>query len=793
MHNRMTQRRAAGVSPPVPPPAQNLAVGESTSSSHQGPDGPRSPDTTTRMRKFTIILFAAALAAGTFFAGQAAAQREARQDRSTRESKGDYAAYKLLKRAQELLDAGEHERGVKMLETIIEQQAKSPIRFQAYLILGKHYVENRQQAQAIDYLRNLQRLHSGKTTLTGDDRDLYLEGLYLTGVAHFQLRQYSSAFSVLRRITSDYPDTVWANKAYYYIGMSHFAQSHWDKAIKSLSLVGTFVDPDSPTLAYAEAGHRFHVRVTDGDLPVLKRLGVEITADIETTSGDKETIVCKPLSTAKDVFVGSIVTESGSATAGDGTLQVVGGDSIKVRYLDDNTKSGEKDVPREKTVEVVSTGGLTFTLGTYESLAPAAYLGQPLFVRLWDLDLDKTADKDTASIRIVSQYKPEFDEDLDEPPAATIDVDTLLEEEEEEERYVVRDEVVLKVAEAGEVPVHEGIFVGSVPVARAVSGQPVNQNDQVLSADLGDQIVAMYVDESHIMGKTPIEVTAKLVVAGEIDSSPRAAQDVVPDALVKARKQLIEAEAFLELAKIFKDMGLMNGARSKAAEGLQRVEDIIRIRQGIPTELQENAFRLKWDLHLAEDEFGKAMAACNMFNRMFPESPLVDHALMGMAKVLAEKDDLDGAVKIWRQVTRLPNSHSKAAAQFSIAEAIEQQDNRDAAVREYMACAQRYPDSEFAGRALGKVIDYHVASGAYDVADDLLEQIFIDYQDENFLDQMLSKWIVVAIESGNFKKAHAKCRQLISEYPGSEYTALIEKNDTLAKIEAKLENAGEDR
>jgi len=612
-------------------------------------------------------------------------------------------------------------------------------------------------------------------------------------VAHFQLRQYSSAFSALRRITSDYPDTVWANKAYYYIGMSHFAQSHWDKAVKSLSLVGTFVDPDSPTLAYAEAGHRFHVRVTDGDLPVLERLGEQITVDVETTSGDKETIVCKPMSTVKNVHVGSIVTQTGSATAADGTLQVVGGDSIKVLYLDDNTKSGEKDVPREKTVEVVSTGGVTFTLGTYESLAPAAYLGQPLFVRLWDLDLDKTADKDTATIRIVSQYKAEVEEDLEEPPAAAIDVDKLLDQEPEEDRYVVRDKVVLKVSEAGEVPVHEGIFIGNVPVERAVLGQPVNQEDQVLSADLGDEIVAVYVDESHILGKTPVEVTAKLVVAGEIDSSPRAAQDVVPDALVKARKQLIEAEAFLELAKIFKDMGLMDGARSKAAEGLQRVEDIIRVRQGIPTELKENAFRLKWELHLAEDQFGKAMGVCNTFNRIYPESPLVDRALMGMAEVLEKKKDLDGAIKVWRQVTGLPNSLSKAKAQIKIADAIKQQKSRDAAVREYMACAQRYPDSEFAGRALGEVIDYHVASGAYDVADDLLEQIFIDYQDEDFLHEMLEKWIDVAEKSGNFKTAHAKCRQLISEYPGSESAARIEKQDRLAKIEAKLEKEGEDK
>jgi len=738
--------------------------------------------------RLVIVLLTAMLGGALFLAGHTAeAQRAAKQDQSTRESKGDYAAYKLLRRSQELLEAGEKDRGVKMLETIIEQHSRSPIRFQAYLALGRHYLDERQQAQAIDYLRNLERLRTGTKKLDGDQRESYLEALYLTGVAHFQLRQYGSAFSVLRRITNEYPDTLWANKAYYYIGMSHFAQSHWDKAIKALSLVGMFVDADSPTLAYAEAGHRFHVKITDGDLPVLQRIGKEVTVTAQTAGGDKETIPCKPMSSKEEVFVGSILTKTGAAVEGDGVLQVVGGDSITVRYLDDNTKQGEKDVPREKTVEVVSTGGITFTLGTYESLAPAAYLGQQLFLRLWDLDLDKTADKDTATIRVVSQFKPELEEDLDEPPAASIDVEKLLEEqEEEEERYVVRDELVVKLSEVGEVPVRKGIFVGSIPVERVAPGQPINKDDQVLLADIGDEIVATYVDESHILGKIPIEVTAKLTVAGEIDSSPRAAQDVVADPLIKARKQLIEAEAFLELAKIFKDMGLTDGARAKAAQGLNRVEDVIRTRAGIPTLLKEKAFRLKWELHLAEEQFAKAMATCNSFNRLYPESPLVDHALMGMAEVLAEKKDLEGAVKVWRQVTRLPNSHSKAEAQFKIAEAVARGDKRDASVREYMTCAQRYPNSPYAGRALGKVIDYHIRSGAFDVADDLLGQIFIDYQDEDFLDQMLLKWIKLSIESGDFPKAHAKCKQLISEYPGSEYTAVVEEKGILTKIESKL-------
>jgi len=682
-----------------------------------------------------------------------------------------------------------------MFETVIEQYPKSPIRFQAYLALGKHYLDARQYDLAVDYLRNIENLPRGNETLEGEDRQRYLEGLYLTGVAHFHQRQYGSAFSVLRKITNNYPDSVWANKAYYYIGMSHFAQSHWDNAIKALSQVGAFIDPDSPTLAFAEAGHRFHVRVTDGDLPVLRSLGRDIVVTATTASGDEETVACRPMSTRQDVFMGSILTDPGPPRPGDGTLQIVGGDRITVRYLDDNTKEGQKDVPREKTVEVVSTGGLTFTLGTFESLAPAAYLGQPLFVRLWDLDRDTSAERNTVHVRIASLYKAE-PQDIEEPapeePASTIDVEELLNgedlpEEKEEEQLAVRDEVVVTLSERGESPIRSGVFIGSVPVERAMSNESIDRSDDRLAAQIGDRIVATYLDERHIGGEMPVEVTAQLAVAGEVDASPRAAQDVVPDPLLRAKKQLVEAEAFLELARIFKDMGLTRGAESKAREGLARAEDVVRSRAELPASLKEDAFRLKWELHLAGDDFGKAMATCSMFNRLYPESPLVDRALMGIGDALAKQGDKQGAIGVWRQVTRLANSHAKAEAQFRIAQTLDSGDDRAAAIREYMACAQRYPDSEFAGKALGEVIVYHTKSGAHDVADDLLEQVFIDYQDEEFLDEMLYRWIIVAFESGNYQKALSKYQQLISEYPGSRAARLAETSGTLTKIENAIE------
>ena len=194
-------------------------------------------------------------------AGSAQGQPRRRAKRPAEES---FEARRLLKTAQAVLAAGERERGVRMLERLLEQYPRSSVRYEACLELGRQYLASGgDRAKAIAYLRELKDLKKPDEPLEGREKELYLEGLYLTGVAHFRARNYAGACAVLRKITREYPHTVWANQSYYYIGMCHFAQKRWNDAVRSLSLVGTFVDPDSPSADYAEAGRRFYVKVVD--------------------------------------------------------------------------------------------------------------------------------------------------------------------------------------------------------------------------------------------------------------------------------------------------------------------------------------------------------------------------------------------------------------------------------------------------------------------------------------------------------------------------------------------------
>ena len=64
-------------------------------------------------------------------------QRLARDEVSMEEMQGML----LLKKAEELLTLGEKKRGARMLETVIQQYADTPVRYEAYLALGRHYLD----------------------------------------------------------------------------------------------------------------------------------------------------------------------------------------------------------------------------------------------------------------------------------------------------------------------------------------------------------------------------------------------------------------------------------------------------------------------------------------------------------------------------------------------------------------------------------------------------------------------------------------------------------------------------
>ena len=344
--------------------------------------------------------------------------------------------------------------------------------------------------------------------------------------------------------------------------------------------------------------------------------------------------------------------------------------------------------------------------------------------------------------------------------------------------------MTVKLTETGK---HTGKFTASVPIKRFIEDQPVEKSDGSLTCALNDEVIVTYVDDLHIGGNSPREVTDSVIVASDISSTPHTSVQVVGDPIIAVKKNLVEATAYLELGKIFKSMGLIKQGKDKANEGLDRVDTVLRTRL-IPTALTQEGFKLKWELQLIKDDYTGAISTCELFNRLYPESPFVDQALMGIGKVKVEDKKYTEAMDIYRRVLALPNSQVKAEAQFHIAECTEltTKPGSEAAVAQYKLVAERYRDSEFAGEALAKMIDYYIDKKDFSMANDMLTQVFQDYPDGKFLDAMLLKWVMVSYRMGDYQKSFDKCQELMFQYPDSPFAARAQQ--ILPNIEKKLKS-----
>jgi hypothetical protein len=310
---------------------------------------------------------------------------------------------------------------------------------------------------------------------------------------------------------------------------------------------------------------------------------------------------------------------------------MIGGDSITVTYLDDSTMDGKKGVPRTGKVRAVSTGTVGFYLGDYSTPAYIAYPGQPQVLMLRDADLDKTPGAEKVTLTVTSRYKVEAQADAASEDA--IDIFAL--EDVEKDVWKERDSITVTLIETSEGPeIRTGIFMGKIRLAPTEDGVEPNKSDAVLQTDELDELRVTYTDEVHLYGDEPRESDATIKVSGSVNSGVSADQYVVFDALLKARKSSVEAEALTGLGGIYKDMGLDQRAALRAKEALAKIDPIILNRAKLPGDLVEHSFKLKWESELLKSDFQAATATCLAFNRLYPESVLADQALMTLGRSL---------------------------------------------------------------------------------------------------------------------------------------------------------------
>ena len=722
----------------------------------------------------------------------------------------DRRAKHLFDKAIELMEYKQYERGLTMLDTVIRDNEGNILGYQAHMAKGRHFLEQRKSKEALSHFLLLSRLVA---PLPGEapspqETELYREALFQAGFSYYQSGQYTSAFPMFRRLTEVAGKSKWANKAYYYIGMSHYNLRSWNKAIDALSLVGTEVeDTGSGEMGRVELGQRFYAKISDADIPVLRKIGEDVKARVAVSSGDSEILTGVPIAGKKNEALMSAPTEIGVAKPNDGVLQLFGGDTLTVTYVDDSTLDGSKGVQRSGTVKAVSTGTVGFFLGDFSTPAYIAFPGQPQALLLRDADLDTSPRAESVRITVKALYKVAASEAAEDSDDDVLDIFAV--QDDEQDIWKERDSVTLTLTERpsrdadsankdGDA-IRTGVFTNKVKLAPLADGAP-NLGDDVLHCDELDELEITYVDEVHLYGEQPRQSSSRIKVSGSVNSGVSADQFVVFEAVLKARKNAVEAEALKGLGLIYKDMGLDDRAAERADEALKKVNAIIMDRNKITSELLEQAFRLKWESEILKEDFAAATATCQAFNRLYPQSVLADQALMALSRALAEKGEYDEAVTSYRRVLALQNPISAAEAQFRIGEVLREQVDKQfeakhksrwtdagriaaterhramgGAIAAYRKTYQAYPESAYAAKSLSEVVRFYVETEDFAQASDLLEQVFADFPDAAFLDEMLLLWAQVAFRMGDNNVAQQKLQQLVFDYPSSKHVAEAQK------------------
>ncbi len=741
-------------------------------------------------------------------AQQSAAQQEDSDAAAREASDVERRAKHLYDKAIELMEYKQYERGLAMLDTVIRDNQGNILGYRAHMAKGRHYLDQHMNKEALSHFLLLSRLLAPPPGQAQDpeETELYRESLFQSGFAYYQSGQYTAAFPMFRQLTEVAGKSHWANKAYYYIGMSHYNLKNWNKAIDALSLVGTEVqDTEEDKIGRIEIGQRFYAKITDADIPVLRKIGKDVKAKVQVSSGDSEVLIGVAIAGKQDEALTSAPTEIGLPKPDDGVLQMIGGDTITVTYIDDSTLDGNKDVARSGTVQAVSTGTVGFFLGDYSTPAYIAFPGQPQAILLRDADLDVSPAAQTVTVTVRSLYKVAAAESAEQNAQDALDIFDI--DQDDEDNWRERDSVTLTLTEQGEGQnIRTGVFTGKANLAPLGENTP-NTGDDILHCDELDELEVTYTDSVHLYGQNPRTTISRIKVSGSVNAGVTADQFVVFEAVLKARKNSVEAEALKGLGEIYKDMGLDERAGQRADEALKKVNDIIIDRDKITSDLLERAFQLKWECEILKDDFAAATATCQAFNRLYPQSVLADQALMALSQALAEKGDYAEAVASYKRVLALENPVSAAEAQFRIGLVLQKQvevefaDEHNSkwtqtglsrqtaqqramgpAIAAYRQTYQAYPESSFAASALREVVRYYVDTEDFAQADDLLEEVFADFPDAPFLDEMLLMWAQVAFRMGDRELAQAKLQQLIFDYPSSNH--IDEAQKKLAALKA---------
>jgi TolA-binding protein len=769
--------------------------------------------------KFLFFLFLAASVFAVSLQAQSPLRGSITEDRK---------AKKLLEAGDSRMEADEKAKALEIWRTVLDQFPRSKVRFDAHMRMGEYLLTSK---GAFDEARK--HFESAAEEDNGDDEMRAIATLK-QGVCFYEARLYGKCFKIFRKIIEDFPASEEVNRAYYYIGLGHFKQGHYSRAIESLEKVGTAFSEKEKGKEKVEAGKRLFVKIEDADLAILAQEdSIEILC--KTKRGDEETLACRAIGRNSRIVLGSISTQLGSVKKGNGILEVGGGDSVDVLYVDKHTAGKKFDVKRLKQVQVVGQGKASIMDGSYRDTLKGVVLGKIANLQVNDPDWDISPKADALKVT-VEVRRSKTPEEIDEEIANLVASGAIDQTAEGEEPYdpfsedadgpkidkfktvdsavvslteVIIEKTVGAIAQANaasepssegnesvvadliELPkddsIHSGIFRGIV----SVENQPDVKRDQKLQALPGDFVRVIYQDKLNVSDDERKILSSAKCIEGNV-GGVRVTKTRIDDEELRLRTELKTASALAEIGNHYKEFGLADKAKVKYKEAIAVGEETAKSARKLRGRILEESYVGLWKIYFAMENYGAAAAMSRRLQNEFPESPFVDDAILQQANVAKERGDLKTAISLFRGLTTIKNSELRGEGQFGIAECYEQmavdagegkgQGYFEQAFRAYQGVYENYPESGRVGDAVAKMANFYYKKKDYRRAIDVFETVLEKHPDAGFLDVILFNYGRCLYRVDRKGDARRKFDQIINEFPDSNLAGEAKRiSEALAK------------
>jgi tetratricopeptide (TPR) repeat protein len=713
----------------------------------------------------------------------------------------DRAARKLLEAGDARMEANEPGKAVEIWQSVVERYPRSKVRHEANMRLGTYYLE---RERAYDRARSY-----FEPTAAEDNKDeaQRATATHKIGVCYYEARNFGKCFKIMREVIEKYPVSPEVNQAYYYIGLGHFQQGHYSRAIAALERVGTALAGEENKVEKLEAGKRLYIRIDDADLAALEP-GKTIKVEVMVTSGDKETVECFPVGRNVRVVLGSIPTRLGKPKPGNGRLEIRGGDKVKITYLDQYTSAGNVPKKVEKEIAVVGNASVAIMDGAYGETLSGVVLGRGVNIQVIDADMDLTDNADILKAT-VEVYREKTQEEINaEAPASRPDPNKLDRFKKIDKVDVVLTEV--KIArdaaaapavegEAGKEPaakpdakkddkaeppddsVHSGVFRAVVQLAKADT--PV-AGDQILQAMPNDLVVVTYVDERNTTGEPRTLTFRARCVEGSL-GGVRVTQTQISDQELRVKTQLKTASALTNIGNRYKEFGLKQHADAKYQQALKICEEISEEARKLGGRTLEETYVQLWKVYFEMDNLTLAAAMSQRLQREFPNSEFVDAALLQLAQVTRKQNQFQRAIGIYNSLLAMEKSQLRGEAQYGIAECYEEMAKGapegaatqlfDKSFQEYKKVYDLYPDSGRVGEAVAKMANYYYQQKDYARAIETFERVLQAQPDAKFLDVILFNYGRCLYRMDRKPEARKQFDHLLQDFPESPLAADAKK------------------